>query len=396
MTFFVAVEPPHLWVRTDRRGRPAAQGTADTLGELTKTARNDGRIVAVLPGEWVVTRRVSVPATSRRKAIAAIPYALEETLTEDIDELHFAVLAFEDGNALVGVASRSVLRDAVERFLNAGMRVSAMVADYQLLPIHPDARATVAHTGGDRICMLDADGVGSVLDSESLVLWWNSSGHEQSSIAVNRRSLAASLTGQGATVSEWDIGRDFGAWLRHRPADADLPDLLSADLFPDSQGRGGRGWAVAAILFGIAVAGRIGLDGYDYWQLEERNAALDGEIAALVTDNFPSISRVVNPRVQLQQEIDALRTRAGGGDLFPALLQRVATAVPAVRAEVTDLSYREEALTVGCTTTQFSSLDALRERLAAGGGVEVELVSSGSLDNKVTGRFRIRPAAEGR
>ena len=58
-------------------------------------------------------------------------------------------------------------------------------------------------------------------------------------------------------------------------------------------------------------------------------------------------------------------------------------------ATVEEIVFRSEALEVLCSVGNFAELDKLKKRLETAGSIQVELVSSGSLGDRVTGRYRL-------
>src|SRR3984893_1596222 len=83
-------EEPATWLVADARGAPAGPVQA---GPLTlAAARAAGRRVCVLvPGTDVLLAEPDVPVRAGAKLQQLVPYALEEHLADDIDDLHFAI-----------------------------------------------------------------------------------------------------------------------------------------------------------------------------------------------------------------------------------------------------------------------------------------------------------------
>src|ERR1700730_15788832 len=103
-------EDPATWLGAGARG--AAAGPAQA-GPLTlAAARAAGRRVCVLvPGTDVLLAEPDVPVRAGAKLQQLVPYALEEHLADDIDDLHFAIgrRAGEASRAPVAVVARALL-----------------------------------------------------------------------------------------------------------------------------------------------------------------------------------------------------------------------------------------------------------------------------------------------
>lgn len=390
MILYFSMETPHRWIVVDRRHRVLDEGMADTPDQLPSRQRRITRRVGVVPGELVTMHTLRIPARSRAKAAAAVPYMLEESLASSVDYLEFRLLRWvRGGESKAAVMSRDVVAHWRRRLAEMPEHTDALLPDYLLLPRHSEGRCTVAADGQGRLIIRSGELDGMVINEQEIDLWWEETGDPGLPMAVNDAELARHLVERGGLmVNEWRIGRNFTEWLKHGQQVPENVDLLQRG--PDgADALASRAWMKAAtVLFALALLIRLGVDGYDYVTLASRENQLDRQIEAALKEAFPDITRIVDPRVQMQQRVSQLQGRTLGGG-FLALLSVVAEAVPAAQATVEEISFRDSTLLVTCRTRDFAALDRLRERLAGDGRVTVDLVSSGSLENSVSGRFRL-------
>lgn len=390
MILYFSLAAPHRWAIVDRRDRVLEDGTADALDHIPVRHRRLTRRVAVVPGELVTLHALRIPARSRAKAAAAVPYMLEEQLASSVEALEFRLLQWvRGGTSRVAVMSRDTAARWREELAAFPDRVDALVPDYLLLPFHSQSRCTIAADGAGRIVIRTGELDGLVIDEGELELWWQETEYTGAPLAVNDPDHARFLIERGGDmVSEWRIGRSFPEWLQHGHQVPEQVNLLrggedSADALVS------RKWlAAAALMLALAAAIRVGVDAWDYVSLAAADRTLDRRIEATLTEAFPDITRVVQPRAQMQQRLAKLEGRVAGSG-FLALLSVVAEAVPGSNTTVEEITYRDGALLVTCTTRDFQALDRLQQRLAADGRASVELVSSGSRENSVNGRFRL-------
>src|ERR1700744_1250763 len=78
------------WLTIDERGEPTA---ARQRGPLTLAAAAGGsaKVVALAPATQILLAEPELPPGGGIKLARAVPFALEEQLTEDVDQLTFAI-----------------------------------------------------------------------------------------------------------------------------------------------------------------------------------------------------------------------------------------------------------------------------------------------------------------
>lgn len=390
MSLYFHIDPPHRWVQTDRQGRPRQSGESLDLGDLP--APEHGGRVAVVPGETVLTRRVEVPARNRARLLAALPYALEDDLAEDVEALHFALFRWRPGApATVAVVSRAHMDDWVGRLAGAGLAADALVPDYLLLPRHPQAAHTLARERRGLLVTRGPELTGATFEEDLLEAWWNELSRGDPPVAASDADLARRLVDLGAgRVSEWRLGQDLADWLDKGPQAQPAAQLLQGDYAPRRPETSRRPWQAAAALALAALLVHSAVDAYEYVWLKRREARLEAEIAALARRALPPDSRLVNPRLQVQRRLAALGAAAGegGGELGP-YLAALARGLPNTRARLEALEWRAGTLQVRVVVPDFASLERLRDQLGRQRGMHPVLLGSSARDGKVTASLRL-------
>lgn len=124
-----AAETPAEWIAVDasgaRRGPPVTGPLEEAAADL-----GERRVIALVPGTEVLTASVDVPVKGGARLQAALPYALEEHLAEDVEKLHFAAGArHESGKVPVAVVSRDTLAGWLARLSEAGITPWSVVPE---------------------------------------------------------------------------------------------------------------------------------------------------------------------------------------------------------------------------------------------------------------------------
>ena len=80
--------------------------------------------------------RIALPDTHRQRLLKAAPYALEDQLACDIDELHFTLGKREADNLLPVVCiNKAMLKNILHRFSLANIQITAICPDVLALPL---------------------------------------------------------------------------------------------------------------------------------------------------------------------------------------------------------------------------------------------------------------------
>ena len=356
------------------------------------------RSVLLVPGTEVSLFRVEVPTDNRQRMRRAVPYALEEQLADDVETLHFAVGSRgSDGRVDVAVAARARMDQWQAWCEAAGLEPQAWYAETQLLTPVADAWTGLDETDSGRLLLRGPDGEAYAIDRDS----WPGFGARLETPA--RLRLLATGSGAEALPGVAGMTQETGAWAQH-PLEhlagglgrSDLINLRQGDYSRQQQlGRLLRPWrAVAGLLIAALVLALVG-QGVQLQRLEAREAALAGDIEQLYRDTFPGAQRVVNARHQMEQQLLALRRARGRDSLdFLGLLARSGEVFHATEGvALQGVSYRDGQLDVQLTAPDVQSLDRLKQQLAAGGRLQVEIQSAtAGGERRVEGRLRISGA----
>jgi type II secretory pathway component PulL len=132
--------------------------------------------------------------------------------------------------------------------------------------------------------------------------------------------------------------------------------------------------------------------GWRHVLLERSERALGARNEALFRATFPDIQRIVNPRVQADQALAALR---GGVSATPRLLDLLAR-IDLLRAtgfppetRVTQAAFASGALELGVEVAGMDAVETLRSALNEA-GMNADTLSAEATDGKVVARLRVQ------
>lgn len=196
------------------------------------------KVCAFVPVDWVTLTETPMPSVQPKVLSKALPYALEEQLAEDVEDLHFVVMGKpEPERVQVAVVSRVALTFWVEQLKEAGFNLQEMVPDGLCVPygtpdhwslilrkervvLRTDTYTAFAFKGTQIPVILDAvfDEIGASQESLRLTLI-----NEKSEVVAGRV-----LDALGAEINATDVETPIKVERRH--IDNSLLEVLTHTL----------------------------------------------------------------------------------------------------------------------------------------------------------------------
>jgi general secretion pathway protein L len=328
----------------------------------------------VLPVEAVTACAVRLPTQKARWLRQALPFAVEELLAEDIEQLHLALgERLEDGRHRVFAVRRSWLAGWLA-LCPTPPRTIAVDAD--LLPgpgtplLHLDARWLLGGEGVARLALAGEDWPALAAGCA----------HPHVGYRTARQVALEPLDETVEVV-------DGHAWLARQAVDNNLAQGEFAA--QQSSGQWQR-WRPLVGLVGLWLVLQWGFNLAQGWHLQRQAETYAEASAALYRELFPDDHKLVNLRAQLDQHL-----AAGGASAQGRLLGMLTQVNQALSAEGTqilvqqvDFSEVRGDLAMQIEAPGFAELERLRERLQEA-GLAVQLGSASREGAGVSARLVI-------
>jgi len=397
-----APEEPASWLVADARGAPAGPPQSGPLS--LAAARAAGRRVCVLvPGADVLLAEPDVPVKAGAKLQQLVPYALEEHLADDIDDLHFAIgrRAGEAARAPVAVVARALLDEWLAMLRASGIEPEAIYADSDLLPRNPGQAVVLLEE--DAVCVrspgaspvtLPADALAEALEiaqsgvdvpltgARGLILYTGAAEWQRHSAQIE----AARAHFDGIKI-QLLTGGPLALFAQQLPASTPINLLQGAYAPTAARAVGLRAWRVAAILLvsliGLHLAGKLG----ELQLLKNREHQLDASIRDTFRTAMPGDPNSLDARRRMEQRLSA--ARGAGGGLLPALqaLAQARDATPGMSVQA--LSFRGGALDMKLSAPDSASLDRVSQSLRTNGW-QADLTGGNNAPAGYEGHIQVR------
>ena len=381
-------------------------------GELAQaTAMATGRRVAViLPANEALVTDSEAPAKSAAKLAQVIPYALEERVADEIENLHFA-LGERDGatgRVPVVVIQRERIDARLAELRGAGLNPTAVYSDASLLPAMPGQM--IALLDGDSLTLRTADAPPLVMPALSI----------NDAFEIALASQPAPVPGLEAAApglliyaghDEWQAHEQtVDGWrdrftgvkvqlLPHGPLSVLAPAAASGEAVNLLQGplavsspleTGWRAWRVAAVLAGVLLCLHVGSRFFELYRLKQTEATLTAGIEEAFRSAMPGTQNATDARRRIAQRLEEVRT-GGGGSLLPALAALAVARNAAPNTTIEGLNYREGVLDLRVIAPDAASLDAISQQLRASNW-QADIKDLTASGDNYRGRLQIRKA----
>jgi general secretion pathway protein L len=135
--------------------------------------------------------------------------------------------------------------------------------------------------------------------------------------------------------------------------------------------------------------------GLDYRRLAAEDRRLQAEIEQVYKQTFPNATRIVNPRVQMEQELLSLREASASGDSRAAFMPLLEAGVRAIQdhasVNIETLGYMSGRLELSLRARELQALEAIKQAVESE-ALAAEIESAETSGATVSGRLSIEEA----
>jgi general secretion pathway protein L len=392
------------WLVVDSAG--TSKGRVQGGALMTAAALVPGRKVVVLvPGTDVLLAEPVLPLKGSAKLAQVVPFALEEQLAADVEDLHFAVGKRGDRPGTpVAVASHERMGRWQAALRQAGIVADALYAETAVLPV--TANGVTILIDGARVYVRRESTPGAVLDVEPLI--------EALQLALASGEEAREHVTIYLSDDDYERERDLLEGLREFTASLQLKllpggaltllaakavtaahvNLLQGQYAPVQKLKMSFApWRHAAVLAVAFVVLHFGVKTWQHFDLKGKETQLDSDIAQVFQQTLPGapMAEPLQARKVMESRLSLLRGTGPTGGLLSTLatLSEAIAQAPGTRIET--LAYRNNITDLRVTAPSVDVLDKL-QHAATERGMSAQIQSTGSRDSKTEARLQFKSA----
>lgn len=395
-------DAPASWVVADGGGQLLSLPSQDDGGGL-QTVAVGRKIVLLVPAGEVTFFEAPLPAGNEARLLQLAPYALEDQLSQDLEQLHFAV---GPRNAVSGMVSVAVMERArMQQWL-------ARAAALQLTPLAVYAESDLAPLLPGHVTMLLAEDqlllrndtarplvLPAADPSLALDMLLGDADPAQVNLTVyvapgDWQKYSGVLEPLRERVASFKVQLNSGgviAQLAQGLAHSAPINLLQGEFRPRSAGTGAwRQWRWAAGLAAALLVLHVAGSAWQLHQLRKASRQMDAEIAQLYASIFPGQPVGREPRRVMERRLAAI----AGGDAQQGELMHLLAAVAAARqnvpvAQLQSFSFKPGSMQMKLSAPDASTLEQFSQALRVG-GYTADITAGNAKGSAYEGQIELR------
>ena len=390
------------WLLADHAGGRLAAVMQGSLSEAAALAQGR-RVIVLVPGCEAVLAELDLPAKNAARLQQMVPFALEEQLASDLDEMHFALgKRGPNGKTPVATVAHALMQRWLDELRAVGIAPSALYPESLLLPATTGGATLVVER--DMLYVRGASICGTSLDAQPFAEILNLALPADKDTPVTAYVAQSEYERLGPTL-ETARERLPSLQIKLLPngplplfaVQACADDNVVFDLMqgkyerPSSFKTSVAPWRLAAALLFAAVGLNMAYNGTQLWRLARAEKQIDRELGELIKQTLPDVngSDAGAARRLFESRLNALKNNTGAGGLLSSLSALGSALAQTPDTHVEALAYRNKTMDLQLKAPNVDALDKLRT-LAQSSGLQAELQSATPREKVVEGRLRIK------
>ncbi len=401
------------WSMCNSEGELTEKISTGSLTELSAAASGHIAII-LLNSQCLHINQLQLPTQNLQKILKAVPYAIEEFIAGDIDDFHFVVAKnkHDSSTAVVGI-NKTTLKNIIQVFQDAGITVDKIIPDALCLAAtNSDTDSQWVFLNYKTNTYLQTAVLNGMLISHDLFPYVLKTKLHNKSITppkkillfceqedtsafdqLNPENTSESIINENIELHSVVYNRHPLVVFCGNYKQAIPLNLLQYKFKPRRKTSGyWQYWRLAASLSAIWLVLHLGLTSFQRAQLENENNIIHAKIERIYKQTFPKSKKIVNPRVQMEQKLKALKGVTGNGNngLIYLLAESFGT-LSNDRKNITlqSLTFRNNRMDIGIDSNNLQAIETLNRNLNDNKNIKSEITSSSSEKDKVKGNLRI-------
>lgn len=370
--YLESVEPLRVsWLLLDEQDKVQQTIIHGDLSTLTPQQKTN--VTLIVPAENVLLTSAQLPSLSRHRLMQALPYALEESLIEEVNELHFAIAKqSSDGNVPAAVVTKEKMQTWLAIFYEFEIYPSKM---YSALFTVPFAEKNWDVIINHHSCLTRSnDFEGFACDKENIIALLElkitttinkpETIHIHSTESLTLPDVIQTIPIHRKTLTEENLLRHMLVWLNTHPN----INLLQGTYQPKRKSaKTKKLWLTTCSLLLAWVVLMFVNEFVSYIILNKHAKQLDTAISKIYYEVFPHATALVAPRERMTNRLNKLSGQTNNNYFLSLLAETGSVLVQQKSLRLLHFDFRDNRLTLAVTAPNFETLDTTMQALTQRG-----------------------------
>lgn len=366
------------------------------------------RVLLIIPNDDVVLTSIKIPSKNKKQLLQAIPFALEENLAEDIEDLHFSIHQDNPENDTnVAVINRNKLESYISLLKTNGITAHFVLPQVLSQVINSDSWSLLetqietqvktqddiedsADNTNTSVSVRLNDFYGFSCDSSLLEIFIQQIENDKPKQIITNIATQDLLE----ELQEYPLeALDPNKIYYHSVDNALALNLLTG--FISQKQKSGIDWKIwraPLVIASLLIATWVGILGWQNTMLQKQRTQLGRSINSLFTSTFPG-SRIVDPAQQMSSKLTQLKKNTGTTVSSP--LPLISGISPLLKEykdlALSEIRYKENKLQIIVESPSLTRLETFKKDAIKKSNLAVEISSSTTTADKVKATLLISP-----
>lgn len=380
----------HWLVWSEQEQEIIASGVLDSAAEIATLNERTGQdnCILIVPGSEVTLKTLELPAKANRKLLSAIPYMLEDELSEDVDNLFFAWHKQVDKAQQMAIVRHDVMQSWIDIIESAGLYCDKILPDFLCLAHQEEKWQAIQLEAEVIIRQGEWQGVTGEQSWLEAVIELHAKRQE------DKVHIEFSTEPYFHNLANTEISYQPGPLPMQSMAQQAVKQNFNLRQEKYKTKKRGKSqvhqWRLAAILAGVAILTTFVDKGIQASQLEQQQAQIKEQIREEVRRAFPEIKRIVNVESQIKQKMAALEQGGSGVSMLAMMSQlNQAFASSKIKPQTLRFDRGRSELRMQAVADGYEALETFK-RLAEQQGFTVEQGAINNRENQVVGSLMVK------
>lgn len=356
------------------------------------------KVLVVIPNEEVVLTTVTIPSKNKKQLLQAIPFALEDSVAEDIEDLHFVAHQTSDNtDTQVGIINRDLLAQYLIKLRSKGITTHFILPEVLTLKTEPKAWTISKRDNKSQIVNVRLSDFSGFSCNEGLLDLFISEQLEKSAPETIITNLSEELLPE--SLASFKKHSNDPALIDIKSVSSALPLNLLNNYIPNrkTSSINWKAWKPVGVFASLLAVSWLGIFTWQNNQLQKQSTQLNQQIESTFKSVFPK-KRIVNGAAAQQLDIELKQLKKAIGKTVDSPLPLLSDIGPLLK-EFKDLilnevKYQENELSLVIQAPSLIRLETFKEDAANKANLKVDIKNSTTTSNNVEATLLIAPLGE--